>query len=330
MVKRILSLFVLWIVAVAFVTGNAQVRSSAPAAPAAARAAAPAPQAAGPVDAAFLKQYCITCHNERTKATAGGLAIDSLDTTHLGAHAEEWEKIVRKIKTGMMPPSGMPRPSRDVLDAFAASLETKLDAAADPKASLETPALHRLNRVEYGNAIRDLLDIDVNVASLLPADGSSEGFDNIAEMLGVSPSLIQGYVSAAMKISRLAVGDRTMAPSLVTYQAPAGLAQDRHLDGLPLGTRGGLVVRHNFPLDAEYEFSIGGGRGGGPGGGTDVTFAGQKIAVQNTGRFRMRVTAGPHKIGAAVVDRARGAGVDDAYSDFRAANNGFATGGGVP
>src|SRR5687768_7921565 len=302
MVKRILPLVVVWIVAVAFTAGDAQVRSGGSAPPAPQRAAAPAPQVtrsqpAG-VDAAFLKQYCITCHNERTKANFGGLAIDSLDATRIDTHAEKWEKIVRKIKTGMMPPSGAPRPSRDVLDAFAASLETKLDAAADPKASLETPALHRLNRVEYGNAIRDLLDIDVNVASLLPADGSSEGFDNIAEMLGVSPSLIQGYVSAAMKISRLAVGDRTMAPSLVTYQAPAGLAQDRHLDGLPLGTRGGLVVRHIFPLDAEYEFTIGGGRGGGPGGGTDVTFDGQKLTAQNPGRFR-------------------------------AANNGFATGGGV-
>src|SRR5688572_28696340 len=167
MVKRILSLFVLWIVAVAFVTGNAQVRSSAPAAPAAARAAAPAQGAAAPVDAAFLKQYCITCHNERTKANAGGLAIDSLDPTRIGAHAEEWEKIVRKMKTGMMPPSGMLRPSREALDAFAATIETKLDAAADPKASLETPALHRLNRAEYANAIRDLLDLDVNVTALL-------------------------------------------------------------------------------------------------------------------------------------------------------------------
>jgi len=329
MVKRILPLVALWVVAVAIVAGDAQVRPGGSAAPAPApqRAVAPAPQATESVDAAFLKQYCITCHNERAKQ--GGLAIDTFVAARVGAHAEEWEKVVRKIKTGMMPPSGAPRPARAVLDAFAAALETKLDAAADPKASLETPALHRLNRVEYANAIRDLLDIDVNVASLLPADGSSEGFDNIAEMLGVSPSLIQGYVSAAMKISRLAVGDRTMAPSLVTYQAPAGLAQDRHLDGLPLGTRGGLVVRHIFPLDAEYEFTIGGGRGGGPGGGTDVTFDGQKITAQNTGRFRMAVKAGPHTIGAAVIDRARGAGVDDAYSDFRAANNGFATGGGV-
>jgi mono/diheme cytochrome c family protein len=338
MVKKILAMaprngapyaLAVWIAAVALVAGDAQVRPGGSAAPEPPRAAAPAPQATGSVDAAFLKQYCITCHNERTKANAGGLAIDALDATRIGAHAEEWEKVVRKIKTGMMPPSGARRPSREALDAFAATLETKLDAAADPKASLETPALHRLNRSEYANAIRDLLDIEVNVAPLLPADGSSEGFDNIAEALGVSPSLIQGYVSAAMKISRLAVGDRTMAPSLISYPAPAGLAQDRHLAGLPLGTRGGMLITHIFPLDAEYDFTIGGGRGGGPGGGTEVTFDGQKVAAQNTGRFRMAVTAGPHTIGAAVVDRTRGAGVDDAYSDFRASNNGFGIGGGV-
>src|SRR5829696_883808 len=301
MSKKIFPLVAIWIVAVALVAGQ----SGGSAERVAPRAAAPASQAAQPVDAAFLKQYCITCHNERAKV--GGLTLDTLGVDNVGAHAEQWEKVVRKIKTGMMPPSGAPRPSRQVLDAFAAALETKLDAVADPKASLETPALHRLNRVEYANAIRDLLDIEVNVAPLLPNDGSSEGFDNIAEALSVSPSLIQGYVSAAMKISRLAVGDRTMAPSLVSYQAPAGLAQDRHLDGLPLGTRGGLLVTHIFPLDAEYEFTI----GGGPGGGTDVTFDGQRITAPNTSRFRMAVTAGPHTIGAAVVDRARAAGVDD-------------------
>jgi hypothetical protein len=169
------------------------------------------------------------------------------------------------------------------------------------------------------------------VSGLLPADGSSEGFDNIAEALGVSPSLIQGYVSAAMKISRLAVGDRTMAPSQVVYTAPPALAQDRHIEGLPIGTRGGMVVRHTFPLDAEYEFTIGGGGpgGGGAAGGTDVTIDGARLTVQNARRFRIPVTAGPHVIGVAVLDRARGAGVDDAYSDFRAPNNGFAVGGGV-
>jgi mono/diheme cytochrome c family protein len=321
MVKNILALGTVWVVAVAVVGGAAQ---QAPARPAAA-----APAAATVADAAFVKQYCAGCHSERMKA--GGLVLEGLDVTNVAGHNEHWEKVVRKVRTGMMPPSGSPRPSRDVLDGFAAALETRLDRAVDSRAMLETPALHRLNRTEYSNAIRDLLHLDVDVTPLLPADGSSEGFDNLAEALSVSPSHIQGYVSAAMKISRLAIGDRTLAPSMVTYSAPAGLAQDRHIDGLPIGTRGGMLVTHTFPLDAEYEFTIGGGGGGGGGaaGGTDVTIDGEKLTIQNTRKFRIPVTAGPHTIGLSVVDRQRGAGVDDAYSDFRAANGGFTTGGGV-
>ncbi len=280
-------------------------------------------------DAAFLKQYCLTCHNSR--ARTGGLALDALDPARVGPHAETWEKVVRKLRTGMMPPSGAPRPDRARLDAFAASLETRLDRAATSGAHLRTPALHRLNRAEYTNAIRDLLDVEVDVSSLLPSDDSNEGFDNIAEALGVSPVLIQGYVSAAMKISRLAVGDRSAAPAQVTYAAPAGLVQDRHLDGLPLGTRGGLLVRHTFPLDAEYEFTVGGAgppaAGGGPA--IDFTLDGERVAAQTPRKFRMSVTAGPHTIAVAIPDRQRGAGVDEAYSDFRAAGGGFITAGAV-
>ncbi len=280
-------------------------------------------------DAAFLKQYCLTCHNSR--ARTGGLALDALDPARVGPHAETWEKVVRKLRTGMMPPSGAPRPDRARLDAFAASLETRLDRAATSGAHLRTPALHRLNRAEYTNAIRDLLDVEVDVSSLLPSDDSNEGFDNIAEALGVSPVLIQGYVSAAMKISRLAVGDRSAAPAQVTYAAPAGLVQDRHLDGLPLGTRGGLLVRHTFPLDAEYEFTVGGAgppaAGGGPA--IDFTLDGERGAAQTPRKFRMSVTAGPHTIAVAIPDRQRGAGVDEAYSDFRAAGGGFITAGAV-
>jgi mono/diheme cytochrome c family protein len=333
MLNRIFPLVGLWIFAVALVAGDGQAPAGSPGA---ARAAAPqGPTRATPpaataasvpgADAAFLKQYCITCHNDRAKA--GGLVLDGLDVTSVGGHAEEWEKVVRKLRTGMMPPANAPRPPRAAIDGFAAALETRLDAAVDAQAGLDTPALHRMNRAEYSNAIRDLLDLHVDVTPLLPSDGSSEGFDNIAEALSVSPSHIQGYVSAAMKISRLAVGDRSMAPSIVTYPAPAGLAQDRHIDGLPIGTRGGVLIRHTFPLDAEYEFTIGGGRGGG--GGTDVTIDGAKLTLQNTGKFRIPVSAGPHTIGVAVMDRQRGAGVDDAYSDFRSANNGFTTAGGV-
>jgi hypothetical protein len=276
-----------------------------------------------------LKQYCFTCHNDRLKT--GGLALDTLDIDKVGPDAETWEKVVLKLKTGLMPPAGNPRPDRAVLDGFAAALETRLDKALPPNANLTTPALHRLNRVEYANAIRDLLDLDIDVNALLPADGSSEGFDNIAEALAVSPSLVQGYVSAAMKISRQAVGDRTAIAQQVVYPAPAGLAQDKHIDGLPLGTRGGMLFTHTFPLDAEYEFTVGGGGGPGPGGGggTDFTIDGEK--VQATGglrKLRIPVTAGPHQIGVALLDRSRGAGVDDIYSDFRTDAE-FTPGGGV-
>ena len=164
----------------------------------------------------------------------------------MAGDAATWEKVVVKIQSGMMPPSGARRPERAALDALASDLEARLDAAALPGAGLDAPALHRLNRTEYANAIRDLLALDVDVAVLLPADASSDGFDNIADALSVSPSLIQGYVTAAMKISRRAIGDRTLTPTQVTYPAPGGLAQDRHIEGLPLGTRGGMLVSTRF------------------------------------------------------------------------------------
>ena len=276
-------------------------------------------------EAAFLNQYCITCHNQRLKT--GNLSLDTVDVAKVGADAEVWEKVVRKIRTGMMPPSGAKRPDRGVLDGFATELETRLDRAVDPIAPLATPALHRLNRSEYANAIRDLLALDVDVNTLLPADGSSQGFDNLAEALAASPALIQGYVSAAMKISRLAVGDRTLAPSQTTFSPAPGLAQDRHIEGLPLGTRGGMFIRYTFPLDADYDFAFG-GRGAGPGG-IDVTLDGQPLKVDNPRNFRVRVTAGPHTIGVALLDRQRGAGVDEIYSDFRE-NAVFTAAGGVP
>ena len=286
------------------------------------------PSAPSSDPAAFVNQYCVTCHNQRLKTA--GLMLDTMDIAHVASNAETWEKVVRKIKTGMMPPSGVPRPARAVLDAFASDLEVQLDRAAVPGANLATPALHRLNRHEYSNAIRDLLGLDVNVATLLPPDDSSEGFDNIAEALSVSPSLIQGYVSAAMKISRQAVGDRTLAPTQITYSAPGQLAQDRHIDGLPLGTRGGMLIRHTFPLDAEYEFAVtGGAQGGGLGAAIDVTIDGEKAVFKGTPRsFRMPMAAGPHAIGVALVDSQRAAGVDEIYSDFRT-NATFTQPGGV-
>jgi hypothetical protein len=314
--------------------GPAQLSAQPPQA-AAVSPALPASQAAPPpkeasnaagAESAFLTQYCFGCHNQR--ARMAGLALDTLDLSQAGTDAETWEKVVKKIRTGMMPPSGARRPERAALDGFATQLERRLDRAADPRAALVTPALHRLNRTEYANAIRDLLALDVDVNVLLPADGSSQGFDNLAEALAVSPSLIQGYVSAAMKISRLAVGDRTMGPSQVTFAPPPGLAQDRHIEGLPLGTRGGMLIHHTFPLDAEYEFALG-GRPGGAGAGIDITLDGEQVKVDNPRSFRLKVAAGPHTIGLSLPDRQRGAGVDEIYSDFRA-NAVFTTPGGVP
>jgi len=292
----------------------------APASPATASPATASP------DGAFLTQYCIGCHNQRAKVA--GLALDALDLSKVGPDAETWEKVIKKVRTGMMPPSGAKRPERSALDGFATNLEQRLDKAVDPNAALVTPALHRLNRTEYANAIRDLLGLNVDVNVLLPADGSSQGFDNLAEALAVSPSLIQGYVSAAMKISRLAVGDKSMAPSQVTYSPPPGLAQDRHIEGLPLGTRGGFLIHHTFPLDAEYEFALG-GRPGGPGGGIDITLDGEQIKVENPRNFRLKVSAGPHTIGLSLPDRQRGAGIDEIYSDFRVDAT-FRNPGGVP
>ena len=307
-----------WIIALAVVSAQ-----SGPTPPGRTTTSAPtrvaAPQAAPvpPADPAFVKQYCLTCHNERAKS--GGLVLDPTGLEHVGTDAEVWEKVVRKIKTGMMPPSGMPRPDRATLDGFAAALEARLDRANPPGAHPDAPALHRLNRTEYANAIRDLLSLDVDVKALLPPDDSNEGFDNIAEALTVSPSLIQGYVGAALKISRQAVGDRAAAPAQVTYSAPGRLAQDKHIEGLPLGTRGGLLVTHNFPLDAEYEFSVGGGGGGffGAVANLDVTIDGEPLTVRNPRGFRQTITAGPHAIGVTIVDRQRGAGVDEGFSDFR-------------
>jgi len=276
---------------------------------------------------ALMNQYCSNCHN--ADDLAGGMDISKLDIEKIGKDAAVWERIVRKVRTGMMPPSGQPRPTRAVLDAFASDLESRLDKTAAANPNPGTLSVHRLNRTEYANAVRDLLDLEVDVTNILPADDSNEGFDNMADALSVSPTLIQGYVSAAMKISRRAVGDRTLTPSQVTYTAPSGLVQDTRFDGLPIGTRGGMLIHYTFPLDAEYQFSTGGGGPGGArggGGGTDITLDGQPLTIR--GNQRIKVTAGPHVITMAVIEGRKAGGVDDAYSDFRV-NSQFAVGGGV-
>jgi Protein of unknown function (DUF1592)/Protein of unknown function (DUF1588)/Protein of unknown function (DUF1585)/Protein of unknown function (DUF1587)/Protein of unknown function (DUF1595)/Planctomycete cytochrome C len=202
----------------------------------------------------LVNKYCVTCHNERAKT--GGIVLEKMDVDHPAANAELWEKAIRKLRAGLMPPSGAPRPDRVVLDQFRATLETAIDQAAASKPTPGATALHRLNRTEYANAVRDLIAVDVDVATVLPADDSSEGLDNIADVLGTSPALIERYVSAGAKISRLAVGDTDISPLSTTYKVRGDLSQDKHIPGLPTGTRGGVVIRHNFPLDGEYLFKF--------------------------------------------------------------------------
>ena len=204
-----------------------------------------------------LDQFCVRCHNERT--LVAGLALDTKDLTDVSAEAEAWERVIVKLRAQTMPPAGSPRPDQATYRAAASWLETEIDAVAlaspDPGRG-ET--FHRLNRAEYHAAVRDLLAVDVDVASLLPADNTYEhGFDNNGEMLSVSPDLVSRYLSAARKISRLAVGTPPVGPAVATYRIHPWLLQDdRQDDRLSFGSRGGIAVRHYFPVDGEYTIKV--------------------------------------------------------------------------
>ncbi len=214
----------------------------------------PASSAASP-QRKLLNQYCVACHNEKIKTA--NLMLDKLDVENVPVGAEVWEKVIRKLRTGAMPPAGMPRPDKSAYDSLATYLETSLDRAAETKPNPGRPAVHRLNRTEYSNAIRDLLAINIDASSLLPGDDSGYGFDNIGDVLTVSPMLLERYMSAADKISRLAVGDPSLHSVVETYSLPKGLVQeDRMSDDLPFGSRGGIAIRHFFPLDGEYVIQI--------------------------------------------------------------------------
>ena len=200
---------------------------------------------------AVVDRYCVACHN--TRQLTAGLALDSLDLGAVGERADVWEKVVRKLRGGLMPPAGRPRPDKDTYVRFASWLETELDRASADAPNPGRPVFHRLNRVQYGNAVRDLLGIDsAHAAALVPPNASTHGFDNVAAVLGVDPTLIERYLSAARKLSALAVGDTAVRPVPATYRAPADLTQNEHLDGMPFGTRGGMRARHHFPVDGEY------------------------------------------------------------------------------
>lgn len=205
---------------------------------------------------ALLDQYCVTCHNQ--KLHTAGLSLESanlhVEADRIPEDAATWEKVLQKVKGGFMPPAGMPRPNTQAVNSLVAWVEGAFDRAALAHPNPGRVALHRLNRAEYANVIRDLLALNVDAESLLPPDDSNDGFDNMADTLSFSPALLEGYLHAALKISNLAVGNPHTSPTVETFRVHGDLSQDVHADGLPLGTRGGLVARYNFPLDGEYVF----------------------------------------------------------------------------
>ncbi len=235
---------------------------AAPAAPArsAARPARPALVASSQRQASamplatqrqVMDRSCVTCHNSRTKA--GGIALDAIDLAKPGEHAELLEKAVRRVRAGLMPPSTARRPDAATMNALVVGLEASLDRAATTP-NLVAPGLHRMNRTEYANAIREMLGLEVDPSAYLPVDDSTSGFDNVAAGLNISPALVEGYMSAAGKISRLALGHAT-DPEEKRFLAPQDYSQETHVEGLPFGTRGGLLIRNYFPADGEYLFS---------------------------------------------------------------------------
>ena len=220
-------------------------------------AGAPAPtqvEQAGTLDRSLLDRYCVTCHNERL--LTAGLDLAAVDLDNAAAHAEVLEKVVKKLRAGQMPPVGPPQPTRSTRDTFATALETVLDQAAGAALDPGRLPVHRLNRLEYVTAVRDLLAIEVD-PDLLPIDNAGVGFDNNADVLSVTPALMARYLSAATKVSRLAVGDPAIRPGTQIYRAPEFADQSvRAGDDLPFGTHGGLAARHAFPLDGEYTFAL--------------------------------------------------------------------------
>jgi len=249
---------VVWTASVATSVPRAQQPDSTTQASSRSASELPGTAASSPDLQKVVNQYCVGCHNSRatTSATASGVVLDRAELTRVAADGAMWEKVIRKLRAGAMPPSGMPRPDAATQHALVSFLETTLDrkAAEHPNPGRHLP--HRLNRAEYENAIRDLLALDVDASTLLPPDDSVDGFDNNADSLGVSPSLLERYLSAAAKISALAVGDPTIGPSSETYRIRGDASQTGQNEALPPGTRGGLMALHTFPLDGEYVIKV--------------------------------------------------------------------------
>ncbi len=276
-----------------------------------------------PLDAAELKAlaetYCTECHN--LDDYYGGLDLELFDFADVAKQAQVSEKIVRKLSAGVMPPPGKPRPDASTNSALIHALTSKLDAAWEQNPVLVPPGAHRLNRQEYANAIRDLLALDIDPAGLLPVDDTSYGFDNIAGSLGSSPALIEAYVAAAAAISRLALGHELQATSK-EFHAPPDYSQNRHQEGLPFGTRGGLLVEYTFPADGEYSFNwtpvrsnAGGLFGAAEGEQLELSIDGEQVHVWDVAKenprnmtderfvFRLPVKAGKHRIGLSFIAR---------------------------
>jgi mono/diheme cytochrome c family protein len=280
-----------------------------------------------------LLQRCAKCHN--SEDWAGGVAFDTLSPHDITADAETWEKAVRKLRGRLMPPPGNPQPDQQAIDSFVHWMEGELDSAAATRPAPGNVGLHRLNRTEYARSIESMLGLAVDVKTMLPKDVSSDGFDNIAAVLRTSPAFLEQYITAARNISRQAIGRASGKPSSREYRAASGLDQSEHLDGLPLGTRGGMLIEHYFPADGEYDFNIRefffGGAGyvtkidqphhviltiddvrvfdrsfGGP---ADLAAVDQHQAIaadEMQSRFnniRVRIKAGAHRVGVAFIQR---------------------------
>jgi cytochrome c5 len=309
-VKTILRVVVcLGAVSVVLVPGRSAETAPPPKAATSTSARRPAPDVA--TQRALLDRYCVVCHNQKLKTA--NLELDKLDLAHLGDQAEIGEKVIRKLRAGMMPPTGMPRPAPPVLDALIGWMEKELDGSA--VTYLPAPGLHRLNRTEYTNAVRDVLGLEVDATKFLPPDDSTHGFDNIAGALTLSPALMEAYLSAAGKISRLVIGDAS-SPAQAVFEVPPDTAQNYHIEGLPFGTRGGILIKYEFPADGEYTFKVKGVTGyfqavlgGVKGEQLEVTVDGERVKLfdwdkeiaNTTGNGRatqpIRVKAGLHTIG---------------------------------
>ncbi len=305
--------------------------------------AAPVSSAAAP-DRAVIDTYCVTCHNQRLKT--GGLALDTLDLSDVSKDARVWEEAVRKLRGGLMPPVGAKRPDAATVTTFVSSLEGALDRVAAAHPNPGRVSLHRLNRAEYASAIEDLLAVRVDPAALLPKDDESDGFDNVATALTVSPSFLDQYISAARVVTGLALGNASARPGSATYRPARGTDQAVRVDGLPLGTRGGLLTEHLFPADGDYKLNVSGLAIAGYVRGMEyrhtliVTVDGVKIFTEQiggevdmkaidqkqaaavgaiNGRFQgipLKMTAGPHKVGVTFVARTY-AESDEVLHSFR-------------